>query len=110
WSRGNERILQIKDKKINYYVEKVRCRCKVLLNGTLRIEQLVKEDSGIYKVTAYDKNGKLKADETIVLIVLGERNNIRPVSPISFSEPVPQPILNAECINKTLHVKCAVKT
>ncbi|OXB59864.1 hypothetical protein ASZ78_009320 [Callipepla squamata] len=95
WSRGNERLLQIKDKKINYYVEKVRCRCKVLLNGTLRIERLVKEDSGIYKVAAYDKNGKLKADETIVLIVL---------------EPVPQPILNAECINKTLYVKCAVKT
>jgi len=72
WSRGNEKLLQIKDKKIKYYVEKTRCRCKVLLNGTLRIERLVKEDSGIYKVSAYDKNGKLKADETVVLIVLGE--------------------------------------
>ncbi|XP_015153687.2 T-cell surface antigen CD2 isoform X1 [Gallus gallus] len=94
WSRGNEKLLQIKDKKIKYYVEKTRCRCKVLLNGTLRIERLVKEDSGIYKVSAYDKNGKLKADETVVLIVL---------------EPVPQPILSAECINKTLYVKCTVK-
>lgn len=26
-----------------------------------------------------------------------------------FSEPVPQPILSAECINKTLYVKCTVK-
>ncbi|XP_010719918.1 T-cell surface antigen CD2 isoform X2 [Meleagris gallopavo] len=94
WTRGNERLLQMKDKKIKYYVEKMQCRCKVLLNGTLRIERLVKEDSGIYKVSAYDKNGKLKANETTVLIVL---------------EPVPQPILNAECINKTLYVKCTVK-
>ncbi|XP_021257935.1 T-cell surface antigen CD2 [Numida meleagris] len=94
WSKNNERLLQIKDKKIKYYVEKTRCRCKVLLNGTLRIEQLVKEDSGMYKVSAYDKNGVLKADKTIVLIIL---------------EPVPQPILSAECINKTLYVKCAVK-
>ncbi|XP_072199991.1 T-cell surface antigen CD2 isoform X1 [Excalfactoria chinensis] len=94
WRRDNERLLQIKDKKIQYYVDKMQCRCKVLLNGTLRIERLVKEDSGIYKVSAYDKKGKLKADETIVLIVL---------------EPVPQPILNAECINKTLYVKCTVK-
>ncbi|XP_042666968.1 T-cell surface antigen CD2 [Centrocercus urophasianus] len=94
WSRDNKRLLEMKDKKIKYYVEKTQCRCKVLLNGTLRIERLVKEDSGIYKVSAYDKNGKLKANETIVLIVL---------------EPVPQPILNAECINKTLYVKCTVK-
>lgn len=37
------------------------------------------------------------------------RNIISSVYPLSLSEPVPQPILSAECINKTLYVKCTVK-
>ncbi|XP_075026065.1 T-cell surface antigen CD2 isoform X2 [Calonectris borealis] len=94
WLRDRQRLLQIKDKKVKYYVNKDRCRCKIFLNGTLQIEQVVKEDSGKYTVTVYQQDGKLKAEEETMFIV---------------QEPVPQPILSAECVNKTVSVKCEVK-
>ncbi|XP_009465945.1 PREDICTED: T-cell surface antigen CD2 [Nipponia nippon] len=94
WLRDRQRLLQIKDKKVKYYVNKDQCRCKILLNGTLQIEHVVKEDSGKYTVTVYQDDGKLKAEEDIMFIV---------------QEPVPQPILSAECMNKTVSVKCEVK-
>ncbi|KAM6140875.1 T-cell surface antigen CD2 [Pterocles gutturalis] len=94
WLRDRTRLLQIKDGKVKYYMNKDQCRCKVFLNGTLQIEQVVKEDSGKYRVTVYQKDGKLKAEEDTMLIV---------------QELVPQPILSAECMNKTIYVKCEVK-
>ncbi|KAM7130899.1 T-cell surface antigen CD2 [Ciconia maguari] len=94
WLRDRKRLLQIKDKKVKYYVNKEQCRCKIFLNGTLQIEQVVKEDSGKYSVTVYQQDGKLKAEEDTMFIV---------------QEPVPQPILSAECVNKTVSVKCEVK-
>ncbi|XP_068251700.1 T-cell surface antigen CD2 [Nyctibius grandis] len=94
WLRDRKRLLQIKDKKVKYYVNKEQCRCKILLNGTLQIEKVMKEDSGKYTVTVYQQDGKLKAEEEKMLIV---------------QEPVPQPILSAECMNKTVSVKCEVK-
>lgn len=94
WLRDRQRLLQIKDKKVKYYVNKDRCRCKIFLNGTLQIEQVVKEDSGKYTVTVYQQDGKLTAEEETIFIV---------------QEPVPQPILSAECVNKTVSVKCEVK-
>ncbi|KFQ99698.1 hypothetical protein Y956_12389, partial [Nipponia nippon] len=110
WLRDRQRLLQIKDKKVKYYVNKDQCRCKILLNGTLQIEHVVKEDSGKYTVTVYQDDGKLKAEEDIMFIVQGERNHLRCACPFSsFSEPVPQPILSAECMNKTVSVKCEVK-
>ncbi|KFR17550.1 hypothetical protein N306_01532, partial [Opisthocomus hoazin] len=105
WLKGRERLLQIKDKKVKYYVNKDQCRCKILLNGTLQIEKVVKEDSGKYTVTVYQQDGRLKAEEDTMLIVQGER--ACPFS--SFSEPVPQPVLSVECVNKTVFVKCEVK-
>ncbi|KAM6213908.1 T-cell surface antigen CD2 [Sarcoramphus papa] len=94
WLRDRKKLLQIKDKKVKYYVNKDECRCKIFLNGTLQIEQVVKEDSGKYTVTVYQRDGKLKAEEDTMFIV---------------QEPVPQPILSAECTNKTVSVKCEVK-
>ncbi|XP_009555479.2 T-cell surface antigen CD2 [Cuculus canorus] len=94
WLRDRKRFLQIKDKKVKYYVNKDQCRCKVFLNGTLKIERVMKEDSGKYTVTVYEQDGKLKAEEDIMFIV---------------QEPVPQPILTAECRNKTILVKCEAK-
>nr|XP_009941593.1 PREDICTED: T-cell surface antigen CD2 [Opisthocomus hoazin] len=94
WLKGRERLLQIKDKKVKYYVNKDQCRCKILLNGTLQIEKVVKEDSGKYTVTVYQQDGRLKAEEDTMLIV---------------QEPVPQPVLSVECVNKTVFVKCEVK-
>ena len=72
WLKGRERLLQIKDKKVKYYVNKDQCRCKILLNGTLQIEKVVKEDSGKYTVTVYQQDGRLKAEEDTMLIVQGE--------------------------------------
>ncbi|XP_057266508.1 T-cell surface antigen CD2 isoform X2 [Pezoporus wallicus] len=94
WMKDRKRLLQIKDRKVKYYVNKEQCRCKIFLNGTLQIEQAVKEDSGNYTVTVYEQDGKRKAEEHTVFIVQG---------------PVPQPILSAECMNKTIFVKCEVK-
>ncbi|KAM6319762.1 T-cell surface antigen CD2 [Podargus strigoides] len=93
WLKDRKRLLQIKDKKVKYYVNKEQCRCKIFLNGTLQIGQAVKEDSGKYTVTVYQEDGKLKAEEDTMLIV---------------QERVPQPILSAECMNKTASVKCEV--
>ncbi|XP_009814686.1 T-cell surface antigen CD2 [Gavia stellata] len=94
WLKDRKRLLQIKDKKVKYYVNKDQCRCKILLNGTLQIERVAKEDSGKYTVTVYQQDGKLKAEEDTMFIV---------------QEPVPQPVLSAECMNKTVSVKCEVK-
>ncbi|XP_010135057.1 PREDICTED: T-cell surface antigen CD2 [Buceros rhinoceros silvestris] len=94
WLRDKKKLLQLKDKNVKYYVNKSQCRCKLFLNGTLQIERVVKEDSGNYTVTVYQQDGKLKAEQDTEFIVL---------------EPVPQPILSAECINKIVSVKCEVK-
>ncbi|XP_035171158.1 T-cell surface antigen CD2 [Oxyura jamaicensis] len=94
WSRNDQRLLQIKNKKIKYYTDRKGCRCNVLFNGTLQIQPVKKEDSGTYTVLVYHEDGKLKAEEKTALIV---------------QEPVPQPIIYAECINKTTTVKCEVK-
>ncbi|KFZ61204.1 hypothetical protein N321_07679, partial [Antrostomus carolinensis] len=110
WLRDRERLLQIKDRKVKYYVNKNECRCKIFLNGTLQVEQVVKEDSGKYMVIVYQQDGKLKAEEETMLIVQGERNHLRHTCPFSsISEPVPQPILISECMNKSISVKCEVK-
>ncbi|XP_069725766.1 T-cell surface antigen CD2 [Phaenicophaeus curvirostris] len=94
WLRDRKRFLQIKDRKVKYYVNKEQCRCKIFLNGTMQIEQVRKEDSGKYTVTVYQQDGRLKAEEDLMFIV---------------QEPVPQPILTAECRNKTVSVKCEAK-
>ncbi|KAM9246333.1 T-cell surface antigen CD2 [Leptosomus discolor] len=94
WLRGRKRLLQLKDKKVKYYVKKEQCRCKVFLNGTLHIEQVAKEDSGKYSVTVYQQDGKFEAEEDTMLII---------------QKPVPQPILSVECMNKTVFVTCEVK-
>ncbi|XP_054246636.1 T-cell surface antigen CD2 [Indicator indicator] len=94
WLRDRNKLLQIKNKTVKYYASRNQCRCKIFPNGTLQIQNVVKEDSGNYAVTVYMENGKLKAEEEKTLIV---------------QDPVPQPILSAECINKTASVKCEVK-
>ncbi|KFP36171.1 hypothetical protein N324_04516, partial [Chlamydotis macqueenii] len=110
WLRDRKMLLQIKEKTVKYYVNKDQCRCKLFLNGTLQIKQVGKEDSGKYTVSVYQKDGKLKAEEVKMLIVQGERTHLRCACPFSsFSEPVPQPIISAECMNKTVSVKCEVK-
>lgn len=46
----------------------------------------------------------------LIMEIFKSRNLVRPACPLScFSEPVPQPIIYAECINKTTAVKCEVK-
>ncbi|KAK2529829.1 Cd2 [Columba livia] len=169
WLRDRKKLLQLKDNKVKYYVNKDQCRCKVFLNGTLRIERVVKEDSGKYTVTVYQKDGKLSAEEDKTFIVQATRFLRGPKQAamsmimlkqggcgwphcstagyagtpgaLSWSstmgvglclqehpaarnllwecsnlherlfekEPVPQPILSSECINKSASVKCEVK-
>ncbi|KFW10270.1 hypothetical protein N326_02817, partial [Eurypyga helias] len=110
WLKDRKKLLQIKNKAVKYYVNREQCRCKVFPNGTLQIEQVVKEDSGKYTVIVYEKNGVLRAEEDKMFIVQGERNHLTRACPFSpFSEPVPQPVLSGECMNKTLSVTCEVK-
>ncbi|XP_010003812.1 PREDICTED: T-cell surface antigen CD2-like [Chaetura pelagica] len=94
WWRDGKKWLQIKDNNVKYYVSKTHCRCKLFVNGTLKIDSVVKEDSGKYTVFVYNRDGTLQAENYTVVIV---------------EEPVPQPILSAECLNKTVSVKCEVK-
>lgn len=72
WSRNDQRLLQIKNKKIKYYTDIKVCRCYVLSNGTLQILNVVKEDNSMYTVRVYHEDGKLKAEEKTELIVQGE--------------------------------------
>uniref|UniRef100_A0A8D0F8G4 Immunoglobulin I-set domain-containing protein n=1 Tax=Strix occidentalis caurina TaxID=311401 RepID=A0A8D0F8G4_STROC len=72
WLKDRKKLIQIKDKKVKYYVNKEQCRCKIFLNGTLQIEQVVKEDSGKYTVTVYHQDGKLNREEDTMFIVQGE--------------------------------------
>ncbi|NWT16687.1 CD2 protein, partial [Vireo altiloquus] len=108
WKKGGQRLFQLKYNKTKDFINKKQCRCEMLRNGTLRIQHLVKEDSGNYTVELYDQNGKSKGEENIMFFVQGERNHATCAFP-SFSEPVPQPILSAECRNKNVSVKCEVK-
>ncbi|XP_017586963.1 PREDICTED: T-cell surface antigen CD2 isoform X2 [Corvus brachyrhynchos] len=94
WTKGGQRLVQIKNDRTRHYVNKDQCRCAMLRNGTLQIQRLEKADSGNYTVLVYQQDGRLKAEENIMFFV---------------QEPVPQPILNAECRNKSVSVKCEVK-
>ncbi|XP_027744099.1 T-cell surface antigen CD2 [Empidonax traillii] len=94
WHRDGHRLVQIKNKEFKYYVKEDQCRCKILENGTLQIHHVVKADSGNYKVIVYQHDGRWKAEEETRFLV---------------QEPVPQPILSAECMNKTVYVKCEVQ-
>ncbi|KAM7032132.1 T-cell surface antigen CD2 [Passerculus sandwichensis] len=94
WKKGTQRLVQIRDNRAKHFVNKEQCRCAILRNATLEIQRLQKEDSGSYTVQAYQKDGQLKAEESIMLLV---------------QEPVPQPILMAECRNKSVSVKCEAK-
>nr|XP_026651618.1 T-cell surface antigen CD2 isoform X1 [Zonotrichia albicollis]XP_026651619.1 T-cell surface antigen CD2 isoform X1 [Zonotrichia albicollis]XP_026651620.1 T-cell surface antigen CD2 isoform X1 [Zonotrichia albicollis] len=94
WRKGTQRLVQIRDNRAKHFVNKEQCRCAILRNGTLEIQRLEKEDSGNYTVQVYQKNGQLKAEESIMLLV---------------QEPVPQPILMAECRNKSVSIKCEAK-
>ncbi|XP_017686213.1 PREDICTED: T-cell surface antigen CD2 [Lepidothrix coronata] len=93
WKRDGQRLVQLKDNDVKYFVNKDQCRCKILQNGTLQIRQVVKGDSGNYTVTVYERDGKWKAEEKTSFFV---------------QEPVPQPILSTECMNRTVSVKCEV--
>lgn len=72
WTKGRQRLVQVKDGHVRYFVNKEQCRCAMLRNGTLQIQRLEKEDSGNYMVTVYQQDGKLKAEENIMFLVQGE--------------------------------------
>lgn len=72
WTKGRQRLVQVKDGNVKYLVNKEQCRCAMLRNGTLQIQRLEKEDSGNYMVTVYQQDGKLKAEENIMFLVQGE--------------------------------------
>ncbi|XP_056356954.1 T-cell surface antigen CD2 isoform X2 [Oenanthe melanoleuca] len=93
WSRGRQRLVQLRGSSTRHFVNKEQCRCALLRNGTLQIRRLRTEDGGTYTVMVYLR-GKLQAEENITLLV---------------QEPVPQPILISECGNKNISVKCEAK-
>uniref|UniRef100_A0A674IBQ1 Immunoglobulin domain-containing protein n=1 Tax=Terrapene triunguis TaxID=2587831 RepID=A0A674IBQ1_9SAUR len=45
-------------------------------NGTLKIDRLVEEDSGNYKVTVYNGTGSLQVEKNLILSVQGESSSM----------------------------------
>lgn len=71
WTKGGQRLVQLRGTNTKYFVNREQCRCAMLRNGTLQIQRLQKEDSGNYTVMVY-QDGKLKAEENTIFFVQGE--------------------------------------
>ncbi|KAK2499094.1 hypothetical protein MC885_011242 [Smutsia gigantea] len=87
WKKDKTKIAQFKKGKPPY---KLKETYQILANGTLKIKQLKRNDSDIYKVAIYNTNGKSSLEKTFVLKIL---------------EMVSQPEISWNCSNTTLTCK-----
>ncbi|XP_019381249.1 PREDICTED: T-cell surface antigen CD2 isoform X2 [Gavialis gangeticus] len=92
WSKEGHMIAKLINSSIVYYANKEKY-C-LFGNGTLKIEQLVQQDSGNYTAEVYHSDGTQSETKNIVL---------------SFVERVPQPLLTWDCTRKQLKLTCEVK-
>ncbi|KAM9173309.1 LOW QUALITY PROTEIN: T-cell surface antigen CD2-like [Pangshura tecta] len=85
------RLTKGKDSYVKYY--KDRRKYEMFSNGTLKIDCLVEEDSGNYKVTVYNGMGSLQVEKNLIL---------------SLQEIVSKPEIKWICSQK-IKVTCEVK-
>uniref|UniRef100_A0A8C3FSG8 Immunoglobulin I-set domain-containing protein n=1 Tax=Chrysemys picta bellii TaxID=8478 RepID=A0A8C3FSG8_CHRPI len=70
WLKNSSRLAKGKGSDVKYY--KAGKKYELFPNGTLKINRLVEEDSGNYKVTVYNVTGQLQVEENFILSVQGE--------------------------------------
>ncbi|XP_014373066.2 T-cell surface antigen CD2 isoform X1 [Alligator sinensis] len=92
WFKDTNIIVKLVNSSKFYYSDKKKYY--LFPNGTLKIEQLLEEDGGSYKVEVFCSDGTLKEQKDITL---------------STVVPVPQPLLTWDCTRKQLKLTCEVK-
>ncbi|KAM7179820.1 T-cell surface antigen CD2 [Macrochelys suwanniensis] len=85
-------LMKVKNSTVKTYRDKEKYN--LFFNGTLKIDRLVEEDSGNYKVTVYDDRGSLQVEKNLTL---------------SVQEIVSKPEIKRTCSQKSITVKCEVK-
>ncbi|XP_034647769.1 T-cell surface antigen CD2 [Trachemys scripta elegans] len=92
WLKNSSRLAKDKGSDVRYY--KAGKKYELFPNGTLKINRLVEEDSGNYKVTVYNSTGNLQVEENFIL---------------SVQEMVTKPEIKWTCSQKSITVTCEVK-
>ncbi|XP_005313398.2 T-cell surface antigen CD2-like isoform X1 [Chrysemys picta bellii] len=92
WLKNILPLTKGKGSVVKYYKDKEKY--EQFPNGTLKIDHLVEEDSGNYKVTVYNDTGSLQVEENLIL---------------SVQEMVTKPEIKWTCSQKSIKVTCEVK-
>uniref|UniRef100_A0A452HX52 Immunoglobulin domain-containing protein n=1 Tax=Gopherus agassizii TaxID=38772 RepID=A0A452HX52_9SAUR len=92
WLKNSFRLTKGNSSGVKYYKDKNKY--EMFPNGTLKIDHLVEEDSGNYKVTVYDGMGNLQVEKNLIL---------------SVQEMVSKPEIKWTCSQKLINVTCEVK-
>ncbi|TFK10331.1 collagen alpha-2(I) chain-like [Platysternon megacephalum] len=92
WFKITSLLVKVKNSTVKHYrdIEKYM----MFLNGTLKIDRLVEEDSGNYNVKVYDDRGQLQVEKYLILNV---------------QEIVSKPEIKWICSEKLIKVICEVK-
>uniref|UniRef100_A0A8C3ITE8 Uncharacterized protein n=1 Tax=Chrysemys picta bellii TaxID=8478 RepID=A0A8C3ITE8_CHRPI len=92
WLKNSIHLTKGKGSNVKYY--KDRKKYEMFTNGTLKIDCLVEEDSGNYKVIVYNGMGSLQVEKNLLL---------------SIQEIVSKPEIKWICSQKLIKVICEVK-
>ncbi|XP_065275146.1 T-cell surface antigen CD2 [Emys orbicularis] len=92
WLKNSLRLTKGKGSDVKYYKDGEKY--EQFPNGTLKIDRLVEEDSGNYKVTVYSGEGTLQVEKNFILKV---------------QEMVSKPEIKWTCSQKSITVTCEVK-
>ncbi|XP_034648780.1 T-cell surface antigen CD2-like isoform X2 [Trachemys scripta elegans] len=92
WLKNSIHLTKGKGSNVKYY--KDRKKYEMFTNGTLKIDCLVEEDSGNYKVAVYSATGRLQVEKNLLL---------------SIQEIVSKPEIKWICSQKLIKVICEVK-
>uniref|UniRef100_A0A8C0GK09 Immunoglobulin subtype domain-containing protein n=1 Tax=Chelonoidis abingdonii TaxID=106734 RepID=A0A8C0GK09_CHEAB len=92
WLKNLFRLTKGNSSDVKYYKDEKKY--EMFPNGTLKIDHLVEEDSGNYKVTVYNDMGSLQVEKNFILRV---------------QEMVSKPEIKWTCSQKLINVTCEVK-
>ncbi|KAG6934506.1 CD2 molecule, partial [Chelydra serpentina] len=92
WFKLSLLLVKVKNSAVKHYRDKEKYN--LFFNGTLKIDHLVEEDSGHYKMTVYDDRGHLQVEKNLIL---------------SVQEIVSKPEIKWICSQKLIKVTCEVK-
>ncbi|KAM9169991.1 T-cell surface antigen CD2-like [Pangshura tecta] len=92
WLKNSLLLTKGKGSDMKYYLDKKKY--EMFPNGTLKIDHLVEEDNGEYKVTVYNGTGSLQVEQNLIL---------------SVQEMVSKPEIKWTCKQKLINVTCEVK-